>query len=186
MWGYEVHSRFRRAFSHFWALPPTQVYPRLRAMEKAGLLCSQTVVQNARPNRRVYAITHAGRASLARWLAEPIAWPAMRHEFMFRLFLYDKVAASVRKRELLGYIERSHELLLHWRQLDTTLRQGLDGPYARSIAFQLQSLEHLIRFAETEIAGAESVLAWQEDGGVPSEAGQRTDDETQPLEVWAG
>jgi hypothetical protein len=105
---------------------------------------------------------------------------------LFRLFLYDKVAASVRKRELLGYIERSHELLLHWRQLDTTLRQGLDGPYARSIAFQLQSLEHLIRFAETEIAGAESVLAWQEDGGVPSEAGQRTDDETQPLEVWAG
>ena len=186
MWGYEVHSRFRLAFSHFWALPPTQVYPRLRAMEKVGLVRSQTVVQDVRPNRRVYAITPAGRATLTKWLGEPIAEPTMRHEFLFRLFLYDKVAPAIRRRELLGYVERTRELLLHWRQLDAKLRPALDGLYARSVAFQLQSLQHLMRFAETEIAGAESVLAWLERDGVPSGAGQGTDDETHPIEAWVG
>jgi DNA-binding PadR family transcriptional regulator len=186
MWGYEVHSRFRRAFSHFWALPATQVYPRLRAMDKAGLVRSHTVVQDARPNRRVYAITTAGRATLTKWLGEPIAWPTMRHEFLFRLFLYDKVSPAIRIRELQGYIERNRELLVHWRALEAKLRPGLDGFYARSIAFQLQSLQHLMRFAETEITGAESVLAWLERDGVPSEPGQSAEDETHPLEAWVG
>jgi PadR family transcriptional regulator AphA len=184
MWGYEVHSRFRRAFSNFWALPATQVYPRLRAMETAGLVSSKTVVQDARPNRRVYAITPSGRATLTKWLGEPIAWPTMRHEFLFRLFLYDKVAPAIRVRELLGYIERTSELLAHWRELDGKLRPGLNGPYSRSIAFQLQSLQHLMRFAKTEIAGAESVLAWLERDGVPAKGAQRTDG-THPLEAWA-
>lgn len=56
------------------ALNGGQVYVTLRRLEKAELVASQVVGQDDRPDRKVYALTHAGRQRVAGWLRDT-SWP---------------------------------------------------------------------------------------------------------------
>ena len=160
MWGYEVTTRFRLAIEPFWSIPITQAYPRLRAMEKAGLVFSTNVIQGARPNRRIYSITDKGRDLLKEWLNQPITWPVMRHDFMLHLFLFDNVTTDEAKRVVHAYRDRMHTQLDKAREIEKKLKPALEGPHASTVAFQLQSLKHLMRITETELEGAETFLQW--------------------------
>lgn len=169
MWGYEVYNRFRLAIEPFWSTPPTQIYPRLRAMEKEGLVLSTNVIQDARPNKRVYSITGKGREVLKEWLKQPITWPVMRHDFMLHLFLFDNVTINEAKPTIEAYRDLMRWELERQRRVEKKLQPALEGPHASTIAYQLQSLEHLMRITKTELEGAEDFLQWL------------SDNETQPI-----
>ena len=68
--GYELTRKFDDSLNNFWHAQSSQIYRELKRLEADGLVWSHTVVQDGRPNRRVYTITDAGRHELARWLAE--------------------------------------------------------------------------------------------------------------------
>lgn len=183
MWGYEVYNRFRLAIEPFWATPPTQVYPRLRAMEKEGLVLSTNVIQGARPNKRVYSITGKGREVLKEWLKQPITWPVMRHDFMLHLFLFDNVTIDEAKRTIEAYRDLIRGELERGRIVENKLQPALEGPYARTIAYQLQSLEHLMRITKTELEGTEKFLQWLSDK--ETQPGHNESEENKPpLEAW--
>jgi DNA-binding PadR family transcriptional regulator len=56
------------------ALNEGQVYVTLARLEKAGLVKSARVGQADRPDRKVYALTDAGRERVLGWL-EDVSWP---------------------------------------------------------------------------------------------------------------
>ena len=163
MWGYEVYNRFRLAVESFWSIPSTQVYPRLRTMEKTGLVLSTNVIQDARPNKRVYSITDKGRDVLKEWLKQPITWPVMRHDFMLHLFLFDNVTIDEAKPVIATYRDRVRAELERQRKVEKKLQPALEGPHARTISYQLQSLKHLMRITKIEVEGAEDFLQWLND-----------------------
>jgi DNA-binding PadR family transcriptional regulator len=71
--GYELTRRFDRSIGHFWAATHQQIYRTLRTMEDDGWVAATPVVQQGRPDKKVYTVTEAGRAELARWIAEPLS-----------------------------------------------------------------------------------------------------------------
>ncbi|GJF15810.1 hypothetical protein NGTWS0302_13490 [Mycolicibacterium cyprinidarum] len=71
--GYELARRFDRSIGYFWAATHQQIYRTLRAMEDDHLVHGTVVTQNGRPDKKVYAVSGAGRAELARWIAAPLA-----------------------------------------------------------------------------------------------------------------
>ncbi|AKS32971.1 PadR family transcriptional regulator [Mycolicibacterium goodii] len=71
--GYELARRFDRSIGHFWAATHQQIYRTLRAMEADDWVRAATVVQHGRPDKKVYTVSEAGRAELARWIAEPLS-----------------------------------------------------------------------------------------------------------------
>ena len=58
---------------HFWAATHQQIYRTLRAMEHDGWVHVAEVAQHGRPDKKVYTVSVAGRAELARWIAAPLA-----------------------------------------------------------------------------------------------------------------
>ncbi|MGV0577146.1 PadR family transcriptional regulator [Mycolicibacterium elephantis] len=71
--GYELARRFDRSIGYFWAASHQQIYRTLRAMEADGWVHVTPVVQQGRPDKKVYTVSDAGRAELARWIAEPLS-----------------------------------------------------------------------------------------------------------------
>jgi DNA-binding PadR family transcriptional regulator len=70
--GYELTRRFDRSIGFFWSATHQQIYRTLRVMEEDGWVKATPVVQQGRPDKKVYTVADAGRAELARWIAEPL------------------------------------------------------------------------------------------------------------------
>ncbi|MGW0159064.1 PadR family transcriptional regulator [Mycobacterium sp. NPDC003323] len=70
--GYELAHRFDRSIGYFWSATHQQIYHTLRVMEADGWVQVRAVAQHGRPDKKVYSVTPAGRAELARWIAEPL------------------------------------------------------------------------------------------------------------------
>jgi DNA-binding PadR family transcriptional regulator len=70
--GYEVTRRFDRSIGFFWSATHQQIYRTLRVMEDHGWVQATPVVQQGRPDKKVYTVADAGRAELSRWIAEPM------------------------------------------------------------------------------------------------------------------
>jgi DNA-binding PadR family transcriptional regulator len=71
--GYELARRFDRSIGYFCAASHQQIYRTLRLLEDDGWVCSTTVAQHGRPDKKVYTVTESGRTELARWIAEPLS-----------------------------------------------------------------------------------------------------------------
>jgi DNA-binding PadR family transcriptional regulator len=74
--GYELRARLRLVLGPLGeALNAGQIYVTLARLETAGLAASERAEGLAdRPDRKVYALTPAGRERVADWLAE-VSWP---------------------------------------------------------------------------------------------------------------
>jgi DNA-binding PadR family transcriptional regulator len=86
--GYELKQAIEQAFGD--AYPPInvgQIYTTLARLERDGLVCSSHVAQDGRPDKRVYALTDAGRAELDAWFEAPSDEPKLRDEFYSKLVL---------------------------------------------------------------------------------------------------
>jgi DNA-binding PadR family transcriptional regulator len=71
--GYELARRFDRSIGHFSSATHQQIYRTLRTMEDDGWVHVTPVVQQGRPDKKVYTVSDGGRAELARWIAEPLS-----------------------------------------------------------------------------------------------------------------
>jgi DNA-binding PadR family transcriptional regulator len=71
--GYELARRFDRSIGFFWSATHQQIYRTLRVMEEDGWVRATPVVQQGRPDKKVYTVAEAGRDELARWISEPLA-----------------------------------------------------------------------------------------------------------------
>ena len=70
--GYDLARRFDRSIGCFWAATHQQIYRTLRSMEDDGWVRVTPVVQQGRPDKKVYTVSDIGRAELARWIAAPL------------------------------------------------------------------------------------------------------------------
>jgi len=66
--GYELTKAFEESLNNFWHAQSSQIYRELDRMEKKELVASQYIIQEKRPNKRVYKITNKGRSALQSWL----------------------------------------------------------------------------------------------------------------------
>ena len=113
MTGYEIMEVFRDSLAFFWSASTSQIYRELQGLERKGFASSHIEEQEGRPNRRVYAITTAGREELSRWLSpdEPDVRSdvQIRFPFLLRLFFMAETEASEQEayvRELVSISER--------------------------------------------------------------------------------
>jgi DNA-binding PadR family transcriptional regulator len=85
------------------------VYSHLKRLEADGYITATIETQAARPPRKIFQMTDAGRVALERWLHEPVTRTReLRLEFLLKLYVaraYDPALASrliVEQRELCG------------------------------------------------------------------------------------
>ncbi|OGO12369.1 MAG: PadR family transcriptional regulator [Chloroflexi bacterium RBG_13_68_17] len=87
--GYELHDAFEAVVGGEanWDIKPAQVYTTLGRLEASGLVEVEGVQKHAGPEKRIYAVTPAGRAAFRSWLASPVRAEHQRDEFFLKLML---------------------------------------------------------------------------------------------------
>jgi DNA-binding PadR family transcriptional regulator len=165
MTGYEIRHHFDRALAPWWDTPRTQIYPKLRELESRHLIEHEYVVQESKPNKRVYSPTPAGRERLRGWLEGSIRWPDLRHHMMMRLFLGHLLPAGELRDLLAGYRDRTADWASRLREIEAKFSRSLAGPYRDAVFFELLALRNLIALAELEVSGADRTLKALEQAG---------------------
>jgi DNA-binding PadR family transcriptional regulator len=148
--GYELTKRAGRAIAHVWAPARSRLYALLPRLVADGHVNVRTVRQTTRPDKHVYTLTAAGRASLDAWLA---AADGGESEFHLRLFVGSLMPAET----LAGHVHRFRAAtaarLEEYRRIEpTNSRRGADR-------FHWFELRRAIERAEQDVAWADWVLA---------------------------
>ena len=112
--GYDLKVRLEGGFGAAWpAVNIGQVYSTLGRLERDGLVSSEAVAQENRPEKRVYAITETGRDVLRQWLTSPAEVPRLTDDIFMKLLLagLPGLAGTIDRRAM---VERQRT---HWLQL---------------------------------------------------------------------
>ncbi len=152
--GYDLAKAFDVTVANYWTATPQQLYRELDRMSQDGLVAARVVVQEKRPNKRLFTLTDEGRAQLRAFVAEEPRPTAIRDELLVQIeamqpadrpvvcgHVRAKLAAS--RHKLSGY-ERVRDFLLAGRTQAEHLAAGDDlGQYltlARGISFEQENI----------------------------------------------
>ncbi|WP_283170397.1 PadR family transcriptional regulator [Curtanaerobium respiraculi] len=86
MTGYDLAKAFDSSVKSFWHAQKAQIYQTLGKLERQGLVAHERIVQNARPNKKLYAITDEGRSAFLAWLADGSGDVDFKSSFLMKLF----------------------------------------------------------------------------------------------------
>ncbi|MEW2414791.1 PadR family transcriptional regulator [Streptomyces sp. NPDC046866] len=143
--GYQLAKSFSVGVANFWHALPQQLYTELAKLEREGLVSGREVVQDTRPNKRLFTVTDAGLAELERF-TEAAAKPSfMRDDLVVKVHAADHVdtgplLAQLAERAALARAKAElFDRLLHTmrgeRSEEDFLRHGERvGPYLTCLA----------------------------------------------------
>ncbi|MEU3273621.1 PadR family transcriptional regulator [Saccharomonospora sp. NPDC006951] len=89
--GYQLTKIFDRGIANFWYAAPQQLYAELTKLESAELIAGRHVVQQGRPDKRVFSITDAGLAELEAFAARPAKPLLLRDDLAVKVHVVDHI-----------------------------------------------------------------------------------------------
>ncbi len=93
--GYEIKKEIEDGlFSHFIDASFGSIYPALTLLNAEGLVTLRAEEQTGRPDKKVYAITDAGYAALAKSLSVVPARDKYKSEFLFEMLMQHYLSPS--------------------------------------------------------------------------------------------
>ena len=69
--GYDLAKVFEESINLFWHAQSSQIYRELHRMEEKGWITAESIIQEGKPNKRLYTITDKGRSVFVEWLNTP-------------------------------------------------------------------------------------------------------------------
>ncbi|SBV06267.1 DNA-binding transcriptional regulator, PadR family [Streptomyces sp. Ncost-T6T-1] len=93
--GYQVTKAFAAGVANFWHALPQQVYAELAKLEKEGLVAGREVVQEGRPNKRLFRVTGEGLAELESFAATTAKPAFLREDLLVQVQAADHLDAGV-------------------------------------------------------------------------------------------
>jgi PadR family transcriptional regulator AphA len=166
--GYDLKKIFDTSVRHFWQADQSQIYRTLSRLTKHGYVEMEKVLQEDRPDRKVYHITQVGRAELIKWLSSPPPLGESRSGPLVQVFF----AGQLSDKDVLDKFEEfaaiMRMVLAQYDQIPDMI-----SPYQREINsprenfFWMLTLENGIRNMRANLEWAESVIERVKNGQVP-------------------
>src|ERR1035437_10034540 len=120
--GYDIHKTVQGSVGYFWGESYGQISPTLKRLAAEGLIEPGKSTSSARPQRRQYCLTAAGRARLQEWLAVPYRDDPPRDEFLLKLFFGREAAPFVSIEHVRTFQEKNRRTLASILELETMAR----------------------------------------------------------------
>lgn len=146
MHGYQLYQELTRPQGLWliWHLKQGQLYALLAKLEESSYLVSTLEPQAARPPRKIFELTEAGRAVLHQWLSSPVAQPRqMRQEFLAKLYFARRSSSTAE----LALLAAQRTLCRIWwveQQAKAAALNQAEG-FAQTVAqFRLSQIEALL------------------------------------------
>ncbi|QLL07628.1 PadR family transcriptional regulator [Mycobacterium vicinigordonae] len=167
--GYDLAKDFGASVANFWMATPQQLYRELDRLAEQGLIQARVVLQERRPNKRMYSLTEAGYQAIHDFTARPPKALVLRDELLVKVqaadagntaavrdFIAERLAWSTAKLER---YERLRTLILAGRtEEEHQVQAARIGPYLtlmRGISFEQEN----VRWAERALTILERRLS---------------------------
>jgi|ERR1700674_5339212 len=96
MSGYDIKQMADGSTRHFWQISYGQIYPELKALEKAGMVQAAEAARGSR-QRTLHQLTDTGSEALTEWISDSTVTPVeLRDEMLLKLFFSDSVGKDER------------------------------------------------------------------------------------------
>jgi PadR family transcriptional regulator AphA len=159
MSGYDLKKFFDQSVAHFWSATQSHIYKALENLEQNGLVESQIIQQEGKPNRKQYNITDAGKAELRHWVSTPLPVESKREAWLIQVFF----AHHLNNEEITSLFENRIERLRASLSQCQLAQKNIDQNSQRGDMKRLQSLWQLtldygIDYYENEINWLEKTL----------------------------
>lgn len=145
--GYDLLELSKKAIGHVWTPARSRLYTVLPRLVDLGLARSRKVTQATRPDKTLYRITRAGRATLEDWLetVEPGAHEAFRLKlFVGGLTSDENLMAQVRQfRD-----DRAEQLRILRAIEPTNTRRGYDRYHWFLLRLGIEHAQRDVRWAD--------------------------------------
>ena len=159
MSGYDLKKLFDQSVAHFWSATQSHIYKALEILEDEGMVESQIIQQEGKPNRKQYKITEAGRAELRRWVSTPLPVEAKREAWLIQVFF----AHNITNAEIASLFENRIERLRKSLSQCQLAQKNIDENSKKVDSKRLESLWQLtldygMNYFENEISWLEKTL----------------------------
>jgi DNA-binding PadR family transcriptional regulator len=153
MTGFTLAKKAQEVTGEFWNVTRSQVYRELKVLAERGLVSMQATGPR---DRQPYALTRAGRASFAAWIAEPPGPLVMRFPIALTVF-FGRHLPPAKLREFVAAHRAHHaERLAECRALVPVV--GADP--------------HTVDVLRLGVGFHEAVIAWLDGVGAPAKVGK--------------
>lgn len=156
--GYDLCKRFEGSVGFFWQASFQQIYRELNKLEEQGLLSSNTVRQQNRPDKKIYQVTQTGQEYLQAWIIEPCDLAPIRDELLVKVFAGYLVSKSPLLQELEQHRSQHQQRLAVYRQIE---QQFFSNPELLAIEekFRYLTLRNGINYEMGWLAWCEEAIA---------------------------
>jgi DNA-binding PadR family transcriptional regulator len=96
--GYDLAKRFDGSVRFFWAASHQQIYRELSKLEERRWIIPEIILQEGRPDKKLYSVTELGKQQLVEWITEPCEPTPIKDDLLVKIFT--------------GYVAPREEILL--------------------------------------------------------------------------
>ena len=124
MTGYDLKKILDHPMGFFWIAQMSQIYRELNKLEEKGLVKSEIIPQEKRPDRKVYHLTKEGRETFLSWLNK---FPdqlskTCRSQFLMRIFFSSKIKLDEFAFEIKRYKKEMEEELSYLNKVEQWIK----------------------------------------------------------------
>ena len=168
--GYDIKKLTDQSTRYFWAENYGNLYPTLKKLEQEGLVSVTRQPREGKPERKVYAITAAGKAVLAAWLSAPTEPSGHRNELLLKLFFGSQAPVAVNLEQLERYRTEQAALLETYREIEVWLRAARGAlpefPFELlTLTYGRHEAEALVRWCDESLAALRQLEATEPAAG---------------------
>ena len=117
MSGYELTKAFDTSLGFFWKASHQQIYKALRDLESQGLLESEDIPQQGKPDKVVYGLTAEGSAALEDWVHSESQLRDAKDDLFVKLYNLGDGNAQHLRQELLARAEHNRQRLALYQRI---------------------------------------------------------------------
>ena len=144
--GYDLLKLVQQAIAHVWSPARSGLYAVLPRLVANGCASRRTLSQTTRPDKQLYEITTAGRASLDAWLKT--VEPGARETFFLKLFVGGLTTPDVLLEHVAQFQRDAEERLATLRAIEpTNTNRGHDWFHRHLLEYGIERAEHDLKWA---------------------------------------
>lgn len=125
MTGYDLAKAFGSSLDFFWHAQNSHIYLELKKLEQSGYIAGTLVLQEEKPNKRVFHLTDAGRQEFFRWLGENDTDISreFKSSFLMKVFFSGNVPPNQSITMLQNFISGCEEYLAGLSEVPESIRE---------------------------------------------------------------
>jgi DNA-binding PadR family transcriptional regulator len=159
--GYDLAKRFNPSVEgsvgFFWSASFQQIYRELNRLEEKEWLQAESVQQENRPDKRIYAVTALGKQHLCQWIAESEEMAAIKDDLLVKLYAGHLVSSETILAKLESHRHQHQQRLAIYQEIQS---QHFQNPQALSqtIRFQYMTLLRGIHYETGWLAWCDEIM----------------------------